>query len=338
MSLGFDSTATAVATEGDLLEPPAPAVGDKRHGRSPSQIAFDRLRHDKVAMVCLAIVLFFVLVAVFAPLLAKLEGQTPTAFHQDLIAEDTLPTIGVTSDHWFGVEPRLGRDLFARWVYGARPSLIVATLATIISTVIGLVIGLVSGFAGGWIDRVLSWIIDLVLSLPYLLFAIAVPAVILTIFVGNNEGADAQTTATVRFYALIFVLSFLGWANLARLIRGEVLSLREREFIQAARVIGVPTRKVLSKELLPNLVAPIVISTSLALPAFIVNEAALTVLGVGLTEPTPSWGVTISAATNFYRADPLYLWLPVGGITILVLALALLGDSIRDAFDPRTRR
>jgi len=310
----------------------------KTRGKSPTRIALTRLRKDRTAMICLTILAFFVVIAVFAPLLAKLEGQNYTSLHQDLIDEYGYPTIGPNSQHWFGIEPRLGRDLFARWVYGARPSLIVASLATVISTVIGVVIGLVSGFAGGWIDRILSWIIDFVLSLPYLLFAIAVPAVILTVFVGNKEGADAQQVATVRFYALIFVLSILGWANLARLVRGEVLSLREREFIQAARVIGVPTSKVLFKELLPNLIAPIVISTSLALPAFIVNEAALTVLGVGLTEPTPSWGVTISAATNYYRADPLYLWLPVAGITILVLALSLLGDSIRDAFDPRTRR
>jgi ABC-type dipeptide/oligopeptide/nickel transport system permease subunit len=315
-----------------------PVQKARTRGKSPTRIALGRLRNDRTAMVCLGIFVAFVLVAIFAPLLAKLEGQNPTALHQDLIDDFGYPTIGPNSQHWFGIEPRLGRDLFARWVYGARPSLIVASVATLISGVIGVVIGLVSGFVGGWLDRVLSWIIDFVLSLPYLLFAIAVPAVILTVFVGNKEGVGAEQTATVRFYALIFVLSFFGWAGLARLIRGEVLSLREREFIQAARVIGVPTRKVLFKELLPNLVAPIVISTSLALPTYIVTEAGLTVLGVGLTEPTPSWGVTISAATNFYRADPLFLWLPVLGITILVLALSLLGDSIRDAFDPRTRR
>ena len=316
----------------------APQQKRIERGKSPTRIALGRLRQDRLAMICLGILILFVLIAIFAPLLAKLEGQSATAYHQDLIDDFGYPTIGPNSQHWFGIEPRLGRDLFARWVYGARPSLIVASVATVVSTFLGIVVGLVSGFAGGWLDRILSWIVDLLLSLPYLLFAIAVPAVILSIAVGNKDGADAQTTATVRFYSLIFVLSFLGWAGLARLIRGEVLSLREREFIQAARVIGVPTSKVLFKELLPNLVAPIVISTSLALPSFIVNEAALTVLGVGLTEPTPSWGVTISAATNFYRADPLYLWLPVGGITILVLSLALLGDSIRDAFDPRTRR
>jgi ABC-type dipeptide/oligopeptide/nickel transport system permease subunit len=331
-----------VASPGLLSDEPETAAAPEKkvstRGKSPTRIALSRLGHDRLAIICLCILGFFVIIAVFAPLLAKLEGQDTTTLHQSLIDDFGYPTIGPNSQHWFGIEPRLGRDLFARWVYGARPSLIVASLATVISTVIGIVIGLMSGFVGGWTDRILSWVIDLILSLPYLLFAIAVPAVILSIAVGNKEGVGAETTATVRFYSLIFVLSFLGWANLARLIRGEVLSLREREFIQAARVIGVPTRKVLFKELLPNLVAPIVISTSLALPAFIVNEAALTVLGVGLTEPTPSWGVTISEATNFYRADPLYLWLPVLGITILVLSLALLGDSIRDAFDPRTRR
>jgi peptide/nickel transport system permease protein len=216
--------------------------------------------------------------------------------------------------------------------------LIVACTVTAITTVIGVVVGLIAGFAGGWTDRILSWIIDFVLSMPYLLFAIAIPAVLLSIFVGTAEGADVNEVARVRFVSLILALSLLGWASLARLIRGEVLSLREREFIAAAKVLGVPTRKVLFKELLPNLVAPIVVSTSMALPSYIVAEAGLTFLGVGLTEPTPSWGVTIASAQTYYRADPLYLWLPVLGITILVLALSLLGDSVRDAFDPRTRR
>lgn len=307
-------------------------------GKSPTAIAFARLRADKVARVCAVIVVIFVLIAIFAPLLAKLEGQDPTTLHQDLTDDYGFPTIGMNSEHWFGVEPRLGRDLFARFVYGARPSLIVATSVTIITTIIGVVIGLITGFLGGWIDRVLSWVIDFVLSLPYLLFAIAVPAVILALAGVNAEGADAFQVARVRFWSLIIVLSFFGWANLARLIRGEVLSLREREFISAARVIGVPTRKVLFRELLPNLVAPIVISVSLALPSYIVTEAGLTFLGVGLTEPTPSWGVTIAAAQAYYRTDPLYLWLPVGAVIILVLSLSLLGDSVRDAFDPRTRR
>ncbi len=306
--------------------------------KSPTQIALARLRKDKVAVICGSIFVFFLLVAIFAPLLAKLEGQDPTTLHQDLIDQYGYPRIAPNGEHWFGVEPRLGRDLFARWVYGARPSLIVAGSVTIVTTIIGVVVGLIAGFLGGWIDRILSWIIDFVLSLPYLLFAIAVPAALLSVFIGNRETADNNQVASVRFYALIIVLSFFGWASLARLIRGEVLTLREREFISAAKVLGVPTHKVLFKELLPNLVAPIVISVSMALPSYIVTEAGLTYLGVGLTEPTPSWGLTIAAAQNWYRADPLYLWIPVAAITILVLALSLLGDSIRDAFDPRTRR
>jgi peptide/nickel transport system permease protein len=311
--------------------------GVKATSKSPSRIALIRLRQDRVAMTCAAIFAAYILIAILAPLLAKLEGQNPAELHQDLLDGFGFPTIGPTSEHWFGVEPRLGRDLFARWVYGARPSLIVAGSVTIITAIIGVVVGLVAGFAGGWVDRVLSWVIDFVLSLPYLLFAIATSAVLLGLF-GGSEGAPPEVVARIRFISLICVLSFFGWASLARLIRGEVLSLREREFISAARVLGVPTRQVLFKELLPNLVAPIVVSMSLALPSYIVAEAGLTFLGVGLIEPTPSWGVTIAAAQSSYRADPLYLWLPVLGITILVLALSLLGDAIRDAFDPRTRR
>jgi len=336
-----EAALTRTPASTDAMTAPTDATPGKKistRGKSPTAIALARLRKDRVAMVCAAIFVFFVFIAVFAPLLVKIEGQDTTTLHQDLIDQYGFPTIGPTSEHWFGVEPRLGRDLFARWVYGARPSLIVATSVTIFTTIMGVIIGLIAGFVGGWTDRILSWIIDFVLSLPYLLFAIAVPAVLLAMFVGNSGGASAEETAKVRFISLILVLSFFGWASLARLIRGEVLSLREREFISAAKVLGVPTRNVLFKELLPNLVAPIVISTSLALPSYIVTEAGLTVLGVGLTEPTPSWGLTIAAAETYYRADPLYLWLPVIAITVLVLALSLLGDSIRDAFDPRTRR
>ncbi|WP_305790211.1 ABC transporter permease [Symbioplanes lichenis] len=331
---GQGSGTTLATAAADVAVPPR----DRRRGKSPTAIALGRLRQDRVAIVCGGVFLFFVLVAIFAPLLAKLEGQDPYTLHQELTDDYGFPTIGPTAEHWFGVEPRLGRDLFARWVYGARPSLIVATSVTVITTVIGVVAGLIAGFAGGWIDRILSWVIDFVLSLPYLLFAIALPSVLLAVFVGTAEEASGDDVSRIRFFSLILVLSLFGWAGLARLIRGEVLSLREREFIAAAKVLGVPTRTVLFRELLPNLVAPIVISVSMALPGYIVTEAGLTFLGVGLTEPTPSWGVTIASAQNFYSADPLYLWLPVAGITILVLALSLLGDAVRDAFDPRTRR
>ncbi|WBQ02752.1 ABC transporter permease [Kribbella sp. CA-293567] len=335
MSIGAPDSTVGVEDHPASAEPARSA--SVAHGKSPTRIAMDRLRKDKVAVVCTVIVLFFVLIAIFAPLLTKLEGADIGTFNSDLVDEYGYPTFVANAQHWFGVEPKTGRDNFARWVYGARPSLMVAFVATIFGTVVGVVMGLLAGFLGGWTDRIISWIIDFVLSLPYLLFAIAMVPIVESMR-GGSFNLSPSEQASTRFFVLIFVLSFFGWAGLARIIRGEVLSLREREFVLAAKAIGVPTRQVLFKELLPNLVAPIVISASLSLPAYVTAEAGLSFLGVGLIEPIPSWGQTIANATNWFKADPLYLWLPVLGITILVLALALLGDAVRDAFDPKTRR
>ena len=280
-------------------------------GKSPTRIALARLRQDRVAMTSGGIVAGFVLIAVFAPVLAWLEGQSPTTFHMELVDQYGFPIIGPTTDHWFGVEPRLGRDLFARWVYGARPSLIVAGTVTLVTTLIG-VIGRAGGRLPRWLGRPGHLLGHRLRAQP------AVPAVRDRDLGGpglhlrRHERSDARRRRPDPVHLPdLSCSSFFGWASLARLIRGQVLSLREREFISAAKVLGVPTRQVLFKELLPNLVAPIVISATLALPAYIVAEAGLTFLGVGLVEPTPSWGVTIAAARTFYRADPLYLWLPV---------------------------
>jgi peptide/nickel transport system permease protein len=335
MSIGSPDSTVGVEDHPASAEPVRAA--SVAHGKSPTRIAMDRLRKDKVAIICAAIVLFFVLIAVFAPLLAKIEGGDVSTFNADLVDEYGYPTILFDAHHWFGVEPKTGRDNFARWVYGARPSLIVSFVATVFGTIVGVVLGLMAGFLGGWVDRVISWVIDFVLSLPYLLFAIAMVPIVESLR-GGSFNLSPEEQSQTRFFVLIFVLSFFGWAGLARIIRGEVLSLREREFVLAAKAIGVPTRQVLFKELLPNLVAPIVISASLALPAYVTAEAGLSFLGVGLIEPIPSWGQTIANATNWFKADPIYLWLPVIGITALVLSLALLGDAVRDAFDPKTRR
>jgi ABC-type dipeptide/oligopeptide/nickel transport system permease subunit len=335
MSIGSPDSTVGVEEHPASAEPVRAAT--VAHGKSPTRIAMDRLRKDKLAMVCVGIVLFFILIAVFAPLLSKLEGQDYSSFHTDLVDEFGYPTSGPSAQHWLGVEPKTGRDNFARWVYGARPSLIVAFSATLFGTVVGVVMGLLAGFLGGWVDRIISWLVDFVLSLPYLLFAIALVPIVESMR-GGSFNLSPEQQASTRFYVLIFVLSFFGWAGLARIIRGEVLSLREREFVLAAKAIGVPTSQVLFKELLPNLVAPIVISASLSLPAYVTAEAGLSFLGVGLVEPIPSWGQTIAVATNWFKAYPLFLWLPVVGITALVLAMALLGDSVRDAFDPKTRR
>ena len=312
---------------------------DRRHGRSPSRIAWDRLKTDKVAITCFSIVVFFVLVAVFAPLLVKLEGEELNQYHSDLIsAQNTYPIIGANSEHWFGVEPRTGRDLFAVWAYGARPSLVIGFVAATLSTILGITLGLLGGYLGGKVDKVIGWVIDLLLSVPLLLVVLAVVPVIQQRFITAGGFLTAEEKSGIRFYVIIGILVFFGWIGLARLIRGEVLSLREREFVQAAKVVGVPTRHILFKEILPNLVGPIIVSASIAVPAYITLEATLSFLGAGLVEPTASWGRTVSNAQNTYARYPLFLWPPVISIALLVLALSLLGEAIRDAFDPNTRR
>ncbi len=337
MSIGPSVVATdSIET---AVEPDSGVPGDQRgHGRSPGRIAWSRLKTDKLAVVTFAILVFFVLVAIFAGFLVNLEGEVLNTYHSDLISSrNTLPLISATAGHWFGVEPRTGRDLFALWAFGARPSLIIGFVAATASTLFGIVFGLLAGYLGGMVDKVISWFIDLLLSLPYLLLVIALVPIV-TNRVGGGKILTSEQTSSVRFAVLLGVLIFFGWVGLARLIRGEVFSLREREFVQAAKVIGVPTRQILFREILPNLVGPIIVSASIAVPAYITAEATLSFLGAGLVEPTASWGRTVALAQNTYAAYPLFLWPPVASIAILVLALSLLGEAIRDAFDPNTRR
>jgi peptide/nickel transport system permease protein len=306
-------------------------------GRSPTQIAMDRLKHDKIAMICFAIVVIFVVIAVFAPLLTRLFGVELDGGTSEDTDQFSYPVIG-PPDHGFtwdaplGLAPRTGNDNLAEWFYGARTSLFVATVSTLVATMIGVAIGLVAGFSRGWLDKIINFFIDVFLSLPFLLVALALAPIIVSRF-----GERPEQLKFWQFVALLAVLSLFGWMTLARLVRGEVLSLREREFIQAARVIGVPTRRILFKELLPNMIAPIIVSISLGLPAFVTAEAGLAYLGIGVVG-IPSWGQTINKAVEFFNTYPLYLYAPVAGVFLLVVALNLLGDAVRDAFDPKTRR
>jgi peptide/nickel transport system permease protein len=317
----------------------------KLAGRSPTQIALHRLRQDKIAMVCLVIVLIMVLAAIFAPLICKLMSIYPTTESAPYQASDVLdfntglplhgpPNHGFWAAHPLGLAPTTGVDNLARLLYGLRTSLLVATCATVGSIIIGVVLGLLAGFSRGWGDRLIMFVTDLFLAFPFILGALAMSPIIVSHF---PNGSQLHTLYRVQLFALIAILIVFTWMGLTRLIRGQVLSLREREFVQAAQVMGVPTRRILFKELLPNLVAPIVVATSLSLPAFVTAEAGLSFLGIGITG-IPSLGQTINDAQQWWDAYPLYLWAPVITIIVLVLALNLLGDSIRDAFDPRTRR
>jgi peptide/nickel transport system permease protein len=312
-------------------------------GKSPTQIAFARLRKDKVALVCSLVLILLVLLAVVGPIIASASGlywdmSDPGAPNTtDVLEFDGYPKIGpplhsFTWQHPLGVAPRLGYDNFAYLVNGLRTSLLVATVATVVSTVVGIVLGLMAGFSRGWLDRAISFVTDLFLAFPYLLGMLALAPIITSRFT-----TDLDKLAWAQLISLVSVLVLFGWMGLTRLIRGQVLSLREREFILAAEVIGVPTRQILFKELLPNLVAPIVVSISLGMPAFVAAEAGLSFLGLGLTG-RPSLGKLVAEATPWYADYGLYLWLPVGAITLLTLSLNLLGDSVRDAFDPRSRR
>jgi peptide/nickel transport system permease protein len=319
--------------------------GKKLAGRSPTQIALQRLRQDKLAVVCAAIVAILVFLGVFSPLICKALHIYPTASSlpydpsnvlnfETGLPNDGPPNHGFWAAHPLGLAPQTGVDNLARLLYGLRTSLLVATTATVLSILVGVVLGLMAGFSRGWLDRIIMFITDLFLSFPFILGALAMAPIIVEHF---QKPGQLNTLSRVQLFALISILTIFGWMGLCRLIRGQVLSLREREFIQAAQVMGVSTRRILFKELLPNLIAPIVVATSLSLPAYVTLEAGLSYLGIGITG-IPSLGQTINDAQEWWSLYPLYLWAPVLTITILVLALNLLGDSIRDAFDPRTRR
>jgi ABC-type dipeptide/oligopeptide/nickel transport system permease subunit len=337
------------ATElGEVEAPVGPEQapeGKKLAGRSPSRIALDRLLKDKLAMVCLGVVLLLIVAGVFAPLICNLLNIYPTTESAPYGADEVLafntglpkmgpPNHGFWLAHPLGLAPTTGVDNLARLLYGLRTSLLVASCATIFSIIIGVVLGLISGFSRGWLDRIIMFLTDLFLSFPFILGALAMAPIVVSHF---PKGSQLHTLYRVQLISLICILIVFGWMPLTRLIRGQVLSLREREFVQAAQVIGVPTRRILFKELLPNLVAPIVVATSLSLPAFVTAEAGLSYLGIGIVG-IPSLGQTIYDAQQWWDVYPLYLWAPVVTITLLVLALNLLGDSVRDAFDPRTRR
>lgn len=309
--------------------------------KTPTQIALRRLAYDKVAMMSLGCALTFVILGLLAGTINNLRGVDPDTMNYHLVsAAGGYPIFTASWEYPFGIEVGNGHDLLAWWLLGIRPSLIISIVAGIAVTIIGTTLGLLAGYLGGIVDNIVSFVIDVVQSLPFLLFAIALVPIAVNRLSGAAEGAflaDDQV-ANIRFGALIVVLTLFGWTGLARLVRGEVISMREREYVQAARALGVPTGQILRKEILPNLLSPIIVSLTTAIPAFIAAEAGLSLLGVGLRPPSVSWGLTIASAQNSFMEHPLFLWMPVIGLSLLVLSLSLLGDAVNDAFNPHTRR
>ncbi|HET6292784.1 MAG TPA: ABC transporter permease [Kribbella sp.] len=306
----------------------------KIEGRSLWQISWMRLKRDKVALAGGVVVLLLIVVAIIAPLLCKLVGVTPNDFHQDLVDEATQLPIGrlggVSWDHPFGVEPVNGRDLFARVVYGARISLLIAFLATLLSVVIGTVAGIVAGYFGGWVDTIISRVMDIFLAFPLVLFALSLVGAMPDSLLGLSGDP-------LRIAVIVFIIGFFSWPYIGRIVRGQTLSLREREFVDAARSLGARRPYILFTELLPNLVAPILVYATLLIPTNVLFEAALSFLGVGVRPPTASWGDMLSTATNWYQVDPMFMVPPGLAIFVTVLAFNLFGDGLRDALDPRSR-
>jgi ABC-type dipeptide/oligopeptide/nickel transport system permease subunit len=307
-------------------------------GRSLTQIAWSRLRRDKVAMTSLATVALVVMIAAAAPLITRLIGVDPYTFNPNLVNEaGALPLGdwgGISLDHPLGVEPLTGRDIFARLLYGARISLLIALSATVVTTTLGVTIGIIAGYSKGWLDTALGRLMDIILAFPLLLILLAMSPVLTQ----RLETSFGLPPNAARVLYIVMVLSFFGWPYLARIIRGQVLSLREREFVESAVSMGAGTPRILFKEILPNLWAPILVYVTILLPTYIAAEATLSFLGVGLLPPTPSWGAMLSESVTYFYTLPTYLFIPGTALFIVVLAFNLLGDAVRDALDPRAGR
>jgi peptide/nickel transport system permease protein len=330
-------TMTVGAFEAEAPPPPGQdELETKVLGRSPWQIARSRFRRDKVSMTAFVIVVIYVIMALSAPILDKLGVIDPQTFHTDLIGGiGSVPKSafgGISVDHLLGVEPQTGRDLLSRLVEGVTLSMIVATLATAFSIIVGSVLGIISGYLGGWADFWIGRGIDLILAFPQLLMLLALSPVLIDRITALHVPAGNPSNLVY----LVFVLGFFGFPYFARIIRGQVLSLREREFIEASRSLGARNGRIWFKELLPNLWAPILVYTTLTLPANISAEAALSFLGVGIKAPTPTLGNILTDSVNFLSADPMYFFLPGMFIFLLVLSFNLLGDGLRDALDPKS--
>lgn len=317
---------------------PEPGAGPARFvGRSPGQLAWARLRANRTALVSGAVLILLFVVALAAPLIERLYGVGPSERFQDALDGYGMPlgyAGGVSGEHWFGLEPRSGGDIFIRMVYGLRTSLFIAFAAAVVTSVIGIVAGTVAGYLGGWVDAVISWFTDFVLAMPFLVVALAVTPTLTLRFYGQREAIPVAFQVTV----LIMIFAAFGWTSTARLVRGQVIALREREFIEAARACGAGLAHMLFRQLLPNVWAPILVSFSLALPAFITSEAALSFLGIGILDPTPDLGRMIARSLDYLQTDPAYVFFPGITIFVLVFAFNLFGDALRDALDPRSTR
>jgi peptide/nickel transport system permease protein len=321
--------------EADSLEPlETSAIA----GLSPTRLAVRRFRRDRLSMISFSVVTIYTLAAILAPLLVKLGVIDPEKNHSDLV-DPALGSIpigkfgGISWAHPLGIEPGLGRDVLARLWYGVTFSLGIALSATIIAVLIGTILGIVSGFAGGFIDSVVGRAIDLTLSFPQTLMLLALSGSMILILTDTFHVPKGNLANALY---VILVLGLFGWPPIARLVRGQVLTIREREFIEAARALGASRFRIYFKEILPNLWAPLLVYFTLTMPAYVSAEAALSYLGVGVKPPTPTLGNVLTDSVNYSVADFEFFFFPALLIAIIVVSFNLLGDGLRDALDPKS--
>ena len=306
-----------VAEPGTPVLPPDEAIR-RIEGRSPLRLAMERLRRDRAAMIALGVIVIIVLVAILAPLFASVTGHgADEQFRQTGLSPDGLPT-GPGKTFLLGTDDQ-GRDVLVRTAYGARISLIVGVAATLLTVFIGTVLGLVAGFYGKVVDTLIARLIDIVLSIPFLLFAISLVSV-------SHPGLTI----------VIIVLAVFEWAAVARVVRGQVLTIREREYIEAARSLGAGSMRIMFYDILPNVIAQVIVYASLLIPLSIVGEASLSFLGVGIPAPTPDWGQMISESQGIYQQAWWFLVFPSLALLITTLAFNIFGDGVRDALDARS--
>jgi peptide/nickel transport system permease protein len=327
------SGSAGAATPGgfDFPSPDAdPVAGAGVAALSPLQLFWRRFRQDRVALVSLAFVVFLFAVALAAPLIVKLLGLPGPDVQNPNLTDSFGSPLGPSLAHPFGVD-QLGQDVMSRVIYGTRVALEVGILGTAVATLIGVVIGTLAGFYRGFLDTLLSRLIDVVLSIPILLLGLGIGA---ACAVRGCVGGTIQPGLGL----VIFLIALANWTYIARIVRGLVLSLREREFVQASRALGASDARIMFREIFPNLLAPIIVYSTLLIPLNILFEAGLSFLGVGIRPPTASWGQMIAAATPIFNTAWWYMTFPGLALLLTVLAFNLLGDGLQDALNPRTAR
>jgi len=309
----------AVAVNAPDVVVPAGVAASAIVGRSPGQLAWLRLRRDRSVIFTTSTLVVFLILGLGAPLWSWLYGQDALTNHSELLSlHGGLPmgvNGGMSGVHWFGVEPGLGRDILMQLIFGLRTSLGIAFAGAFLTTALGVLVGIISGYSTGWLAAGINWFTDFILAFPFLIFSLAAIPVVVNKFYGNAP----EQPPSFRIILLVLVLAVFGWPYTARIVRGQVLSLREREFVEAARAAGAGVGHMLFRQLLPNLWAPILVVFSLSVPTLITAEAALSFLQIGVLEPTPDLGRMINASVPYLASDPWFTILP--GVTILLLVL-----------------